>query len=113
MELCTLTVDPTNPHVLNMAKTRTGKSSRSFSFETISKTEASDRRSRRGTRRSKYSIVGEQFEALKQDKVLVFQASKNEVQGVRNYMRRNFDGQYKVNSRRTDDEHFEVHISKV
>ncbi len=90
-----------------------GKSGRTFSFETITKSEATDRRSRRGTRRSKYSIIGEQFEGLKEDKVLVFEASKNEVQGVRNYMRRNYDGQYKVNSRHTDDEHFEVHISKA
>lgn len=96
-----------------MAKARTSKSNRSFSFETITKSEASDRRSRRGTRRSKYSVVGEQFEDLKKDKVLVFEASKNEVQGVRNYMRRNFDGQFKVNSRRTDGDHFEVHITKV
>ena len=96
-----------------MAKARTKKSGGSFSFETISKSEASERRSRRGTRRSKYSIVGSQFEDLAKDKVLVFQASKNEVQGVRNYMRRNFDGQFKVNSRRADDGGFEVHISKV
>lgn len=96
-----------------MAKARSKKSGDSFSFETISKTEADERRSRRGTRRSKYSVVGSQFEELAKDKVLVFKASKNEVQGVRNYMRRNFDGQFKVNSRRTDEGGFEVHISKV
>ena len=96
-----------------MAKSRSQKSGRSFSFETISKKEATERRSRRGTRRSKYSVVGSQFEELAKDKVLVFKASKNEVQGVRNYMRRNFEGEHKVNSRRGDGDMFEVHISRT
>ena len=83
-----------------------------FSFETLSKKEATERRSQKGTRRSKYSPIGEQFKALGKDKVLAFSASKNEVQGVRNYMRRNFEGEHQVNSRRTDGDMFEVHISK-
>lgn len=96
-----------------MAKSRrsAGPSS-GFEFQTISSKEASDRRSRRGQRRSKYSAVGEQFDALENDQVLVFQASKNEVQGVRNYMRRNFEGEHQVNSRRTEGDMFEIHISK-
>ena len=83
----------------------------SFEFETITSTESTERRSQRGKRRSKYSSVGDRFAELKKDQVLVFGASKNEVQGVRNYMRRNFQGEYQVNSRRTDDDNYEVHIS--
>ncbi|MEM1117743.1 MAG: hypothetical protein AAF845_05985 [Bacteroidota bacterium] len=96
-----------------MAKTRSPRKSRSFNFETLTKKEASERRSRKGTRRSKYSPIGEQFSNLSKDKVLAFQASKNEVQGVRNYMRRNFEDEYQLNSRRSDDDTFEVHISRV
>ena len=83
----------------------------SFDFETITASESSKRRSQRGKRRSKYSAVGDRFAELKKDEVLVFAASKNEVQGVRNYMRRNFQGKYQVNSRRSDDDSYEVHIS--
>lgn len=96
-----------------MAKTRASRKGRSFNFETLSKKEASERRSRKGTRRSKYSPIGEQFSNLGKDKVLAFEASKNEVQGVRNYMRRNFEGEYQLNSRRSGDETFEVHIART
>ena len=85
---------------------------RSFDFDTISSKEATERRSVRGTRRSKYSPIGDQFKELDKDKTLVFTATKNEVQGVRNYMRRNFEGAHQVNSRRADGEDYEVHISK-
>lgn len=94
-----------------MAKAR--KKSSEFTFETLSKSEADERRRRRGTRRSKYSPIGEQFQSLKKDEVLAFQASKNEVQGVRNYMRRNHEDAHQVNSRRIDGDMFEVHISKA
>ena len=96
-----------------MAKTRSKRKSTSFDFETISQKEATDRRKKRGTRRSKYSPIGDQFASLGKDKVLAFAASKNEVQGVRNYMRRNFEGEHQVNSRRVDGDTFEVHISRV
>lgn len=96
-----------------MAKSLPKKKSSRFDFETISQEEASDRRKQRGTRRSKYSPIGDQFESLTGDKVLAFQASKNEVQGVRNYMRRNFEGDHQVNSRRVDGDTFEVHISRA
>ena len=95
-----------------MAKARTPSNSNPFEFETLSEKEAVERRSARGTRRSKYSPIGDRFRELNEDKVLAFTASKNEVQGVRNYMRRNFEGQHKVNSRRTDDDAYEVHISR-
>ncbi|MDT0632181.1 hypothetical protein RQM47_09080 [Rubrivirga sp. S365] len=96
-----------------MAKTRSKGKAPQFSFETISQEEASDRRKQRGTRRSKYSPIGDQFEDLEEGNVLAFRASKNEVQGVRNYMRRNFDGEHQVNSRRVDGDTFEVHISRT
>ena len=83
-----------------------------FSFDVVSDKDAAELRSRRGQRRSKYSSIGEQIAGLKTSDVLVFQASKNEVQGIRNYMRRNFDDAYKVYSRRGDGEMFEVHIAK-
>lgn len=83
----------------------------SFDFETITSDESSERRSQRGKRRSKYSAVGDRFVDLTKDEVLVFSATKNEVQGVRNYMRRNFQGEYQVNSRRSEDDTYEVHIS--
>ena len=82
-----------------------------FDFEKLSTEEAVERRSARGTRRSKYSPIGDQFKELGDDEVLAFQASKNEVQGVRNYMRRNFEGEHKVNSRRVGDDKYEVHVS--
>ena len=84
----------------------------SFEFRTISKKEADQIKSRRGTRRSKYSPIGEQFEDLGKKDVLTFEASKNEVQGIRNYMRRNYEGQHEVSSRRGSGDHFEVFISK-
>ena len=93
-----------------MAKSR---SKRSFDFDTITAKEALSRRSQRGTRRSKYSPIGDRFRELGRDKVLVFTATKNEVQGVRNYMRRNFAGEHQVNSRRTAGDDYEVHISKT
>ena len=93
-----------------MAKTRKKST---FDFETLSQDEASKRRKQRGSRRSKYSPIGDRFSELKGDDVLAFQASKNEVQGVRNYMRRNFESQHQVNSRRVDGDTFEVHISRT
>ena len=95
-----------------MAKTKSARKNTSFEFETITHEEATDRRSARGTRRSKYSPIGDQFRELGKSDVLAFQASKNEVQGVRNYMRRNFEGEHQVNSRRLEGETYEVHISK-
>lgn len=83
-----------------------------FNFEVVSEKDAASRRSRRGQRRSKYSAIGDQVSSLKSSSVLTFQASKNEVQGIRNYMRRNFDDAYKVYSRRGDGDMFEVHIAK-
>lgn len=96
-----------------MAKTKSSRKNTAFDFQTISSTEATERRSVKGTRKSKYSPIGEQFKDLDKDKVLVFEANKNEVQGVRNYMRRNFDGDHKVNSRRSEGDMFEVHISRL
>mgnify|MGYP007028106349 CR=1 FL=1 len=96
-----------------MAKTRTTRKKANFEFETITQSEASERRRQKGTRRSKYSPIGDQFSELGQSDVLAFQASKNEVQGVRNYMRRNFEGEHQVNSRRVDGDMFEVHISRT
>ena len=96
-----------------MAKTKSSRKNTAFDFEMISEKEANDRRSAKGTRRSKYSPIGDQFKDLGQDKVLAFQANKNEVQGVRNYMRRNFEGEHKVNSRRAEGDMYEVHISRT
>ncbi|MEM0962875.1 MAG: hypothetical protein AAGK21_10115 [Bacteroidota bacterium] len=96
-----------------MAIPRSALKSAPFEFETISKKEARDRRSTRATRRSKYSPIGARFLNLGENDVLVFQAGKNEVQGVRNYMRRNFRGEHKVNSRRLENDMYEVHISRA
>ena len=93
-----------------MAKTRKKSD---FKFQTISKKEATERRKKKTTRRSKYSPIGDQFSDLGKDQVLAFTASKNEVQGVRNYMRRNFEGAHQVNSRRTEGDMYEVHISRA
>ena len=96
-----------------MAKARTSKKSSPFEFETLSEKEAIERRTARGARRrSKYSPIGDQFKDLDNGTVLAFTATKNEVQGVRNYMRRNFNGEHKVNSRRVDSDTYEVHISR-
>ncbi len=84
-----------------------------FKFEVVNDTDAADRRSRRGQRRSKYSTIGDQVNALKAGDVLTFEASKNEVQGIRNYMRRNFEDVYKVYSRRSTGDNFEVHIAPM
>ncbi len=93
-----------------MAKTR---KKTDFSFETLSKKEAAERRKQKSTRRSKYSPIGDQFSKIGKDDVLAFTASKNEVQGVRNYMRRNFEDEHQVNSRRTEGDMYEVHISRT
>lgn len=95
-----------------MAKTRSTQKNTAFNFQTLSSKDAAERRKQRGSRRSKYSPIGEQFSDLSADQVLVFEASKNEVQGVRNYMRRNFEGEHQVNSRRLEGDMFEVHISR-
>ncbi len=95
-----------------MAK-KLGRADTTFKFEVLKDGDAAARRSRRGQRRSKYSTIGDQVRELKADNVLTFQASKNEVQGIRNYMRRNFEDAYKVYSRRSDGDNFEVHIAKM
>ena len=87
-------------------------SRRDFDFETIPAKEAKQRKSQRGRRRSKYSPIGEKFESIGKDEVLVFTATKNEVQGIRNYMRRNFEGEHVVSSRAAAGDNFEVYISK-
>ena len=89
------------------------RSSANFKFEVVDDSAAAERRSRRGQRRSKYSTIGDQVNALKKGTVLTFEASKNEVQGIRNYMRRNFDDAYKVYSRRSTGDNFEVHIAPM
>lgn len=96
-----------------MAKPKSTRKSTKFEFETISQKEAAERRSSRGKRRSKYSPIGDRFSDLDKGEVLVFKANRNEVQGVRNYMRRNFDGEHQVNSRRSEGDTFEVHVSKT
>lgn len=92
-----------------MAKKQKGKA---FEFQTISKKEATSRKSQRGKRRSKYSPIGERFSDLGKSEVLTFSASKNEVQGIRNYMRRNFPDGHEVSSRRSADNSYEVYLSK-
>ena len=94
-----------------MAKSK--KSRSEFEFETISASEAGKRKSARGRRRSKYSPIGEKFESLGNEEVLVFTATKNEVQGIRNYMRRNFEDNHVVSSRAASGDNFEVYISKA
>ena len=84
-----------------------------FSFEVVSDKDAAARRTNRGQRRSKYSAIGDQVNGLKGSDVLAFEASKNEVQGIRNYMRRNFADAFKVYSRRSEGNNFEVHIAKT
>lgn len=91
---------------------KTARKNTNFDFAVLSSTDAADRRSRRGLRRSKYSVIGDRFTDLATDEVLVFEASKNEVQGIRNYMRRNFEDSFKISTRRGDGDTFEVHISK-
>lgn len=94
-----------------MAK-RSSRKRRSFSFETLSQSDAKKRFSKKGSRRSKYSPIGDQLEALRANQVLAFEASKNEVQGIRNYISRNYGSEYKVSSRSTGSNSFEVHIFK-
>lgn len=94
-----------------MAKTQ--RTDTDFQFEVVKDNDAAARRSKRGQRRSKYSAIGDQVNALKKGHVLTFEASKNEVQGIRNYMRRNFEDAYKVYSRRSTGDNFEVHIAPM
>ncbi|HEX9950905.1 MAG TPA: hypothetical protein VGB53_03995 [Rubricoccaceae bacterium] len=89
------------------------RTSTEFKFEVVNDADAVARRSRRGQRRSKYSTIGDQVSGLSASQVLTFEASKNEVQGIRNYMRRNFEDAYKVYSRRSEGDNFEVHIAKA
>lgn len=83
-----------------------------FTFETLSEKESEKRLKRRARRRSKYSVIGDQLDELRSGDVLAFEASKNEVQGIRNYVRRNYEDEYKVSSRRVQGETYEVHISE-
>lgn len=103
-----ITCSPTEPSMATKKRDSTA-----FQFEVMSSSDAASRRSRRGQRRSKYSTIGDQVNALKGNEVVAFQASKNEVQGIRNYMRRNFGDTYKVYSRSGEGDMFEVHIAKA
>jgi hypothetical protein len=84
-----------------------------FHITKLSAEEAAARIGARGKRRSKYSQVGDQFAPLQNGEAIVFEASKNEVQGVRNYMRRNFEDTFKLRSRSLGNDQFEIQIIRL
>ncbi|CAN5526082.1 hypothetical protein BH23BAC4_BH23BAC4_08060 [soil metagenome] len=91
------------------------RSNEGFQFERLSEDEYEVRRRSTGSgrgRRSKYTPVGVEAEKLENDQVLVFKASKNEVQSIRNYFRRNYDADFQVSASSAGEDQFEVSVRR-
>lgn len=86
------------------------KKQRSFDIERVTATKAkeelSDLRSGRGGRTSKYLPVAEEAQELNKGQVLKLKVKKNEVGGLRGYLRRRYGDQFTVKSSRLDGDEY-------
>lgn len=93
-----------------MAKRSGTKKAGQFSFEVISEEKAqeelSELRSGKGGRASKYEPLADEAQNLAGDKVLKVTLGKNEVGGLRGYLRRRFGEKYTVKSSKIDGDEY-------
>lgn len=93
-----------------MAKRSGTKKAGAFSFEVVSEEKAqeelSELRSGRGGRVSKYEPLADAAQKLAGDKVLKVKLDKNEVGGLRGYLRRRFGEKYTVKSSKIDGDEY-------
>lgn len=93
-----------------MAKRSGSKKAGQFSFEVISEEKAQEElsvlRSGKGGRASKYEPLADAAQGLSGDKVLKVKLGKNEVGGLRGYLRRRFGEKYTVKSSKVDGDEY-------
>lgn len=93
-----------------MAKRSGTKKAGQFSFDVVSEDKAqeelSELRSGRGGRVSKYEPLADAAQKLSGDKVLKVKLGKNEVGGLRGYLRRRFNEKYTVKSSKIDGDEY-------
>lgn len=93
-----------------MAKRSGSKKAGQFTFELISEDQAneelSELRSGKGGRASKYEPLANEAQNLTGDKVLKVTLGKNEVGGLRGYLRRRFGEKYTVKSSKIDGDDY-------
>ena len=93
-----------------MAKRSGAKKAGAFKFEVISDQQAqqelSGLRAGKGGRASKYEPLAEAAQSLTGEKVLKVELGKNEVGGLRGYLRRRFGERYTVKSSKAEGDKF-------
>lgn len=93
-----------------MAKRSGSKKAGLFKFEVISEDQAqeelSELRSGKGGRSSKYEPLADAAQNITGDKVLKVKLGKNEVGGLRGYLRRRFGEKYTVKSSKVEGDEY-------
>ncbi len=93
-----------------MAKRSGTKKAGQFTFEVISEEQANEElstlRSGKGGRASKYEPLAAEAQKISGDKVLKVKLGKNEVGGLRGYLRRRFGEKYTVKSSKIDGDDY-------
>lgn len=93
-----------------MAKRTGSRKAGSFKFEVISDAQAQEElsglRSGKGGRASKYEPLADAASGLTGDKVLKVELGKNEVGGLRGYLRRRFGEKFTVKSSKAEGDKF-------
>ncbi len=93
-----------------MAKRSGTKKAGQFTFEVISEEQANEElstlRSGKGGRASKYEPLATEAQKISGDKVLKVKLGKNEVGGLRGYLRRRFGEKYTVKSSKIDGDDY-------
>lgn len=74
--------------------------------EDAAQEELAELRSGRGGRTSKYKPLADEAQNLSDDQVMKVQVQKNEVGGLRGYLRRRFDDKYTVKSSKVDGDKY-------
>jgi hypothetical protein len=83
-------------------------------YEVISESEYQQRTRGKGRgRRSRYSSLGKEAEALKEGQVIALTGSKNQVVSVRNFFKRNYNDTFQVRSVSGEGEDYEIYISRA
>ena len=81
-----------------------------FDVQVVSEEEAQEElaelRSGRGGRTSKYKPLADEAQKLSEDQVMKVQVQKNEVGGLRGYLRRRFEDRYTVKSSKVDGDKY-------
>lgn len=97
-----------------MAKSTQTKKAGQFTFSVMTEENAQKEltklRSGRGGRVSKYEPLAEEADKLTADKVLKVKLDKNEVGGLRGYLRRRFGEKFTVKSSKIDGDEYMAFI---